>query len=128
MIVLADSTAIIHLESQKSKMLGIINSLDITDLYISRIGYLELLGGASENSKIHVRKVLNTFKLLEFDVKAVKVASTLSMRYRVGSKQSKDFLIASTAIANKLPLLTENTKDFNYKELKVIPYKISDIG
>jgi len=47
------------------------------------------------------------------------------MRYRVGKKQSKDFLIAATAIANKLPLLIENTKDFDYKELKLMTYRIA---
>jgi len=67
---------------------------------------------------------LSQFELLEFDAKAAKFASKLTMQYRVGSKQHKDFSIASIAVANKIPLLTENTKDFTYKELKVIPNSI----
>jgi predicted nucleic acid-binding protein len=125
MIVLADSTAIIHFDSQRLKMQGIISRFGITQMYISRIGYVELLAGASETSKIRVRKVLNSFRLLEFDSNAVKISSTLGMRYRVGTKQSKDFLIACIAISNKIPVLTENVKDFNYQELEVISYNIS---
>jgi len=41
------------------------------------------------------------------------------MKYRVGNQNSKDFLIACIAIANKLPLLTENNKGFNYIELNL---------
>lgn len=121
---MADSTVFIHLDSNKSKMEKILVSLAIKQLYISQIGYLEILSGASENSKVYVRKILNSFQLLEFDAKAAKVASKLAMQYRVGSKQHKDFLIASIAVANKIPLLTENTKGFTDKELQIIPYRI----
>jgi predicted nucleic acid-binding protein len=46
------------------------------------------------------------------------------MKYRVGKKNSKDFLIAAICIANKTPLLTENDKDFNYEELDLMAYRI----
>ncbi len=106
-------------------MKRIITEYGITEPLITRINYLEILAGASENAKIHIRKGLTKFDILEFDAKSAAVGNTLAMKYRVGSKHSKDFLIACIAIANKLPLLTENTKDFAYKQLTVLPYRIN---
>lgn len=125
MKAIADSTVLFHLDNSQNKMKEIIKSNGITDLCITRFNYLETLSGASENAKIEVRKILNVYKVLEFDNKAYEVANKLAFKYRVGSKQKIDFLIASIAIANKLPLLTENNKDFSYKELKLLPYNIS---
>jgi len=124
MKAVVDSTVVFHLNQQQTKMSLIINRYDINELLITRINYLEILSGASENAKILVRKALKEFPLLEFDKKAVDVANTLAMRYRVSKKNSRAFLIASIAIANKLPLLTENVKDFNYTELNLLPYNI----
>ena len=125
MKTLIDSTVILHLASQRDKMTRIIEDNGISKLLITRINYLEVLSGASEISKLKARKALQEFTVLEFDANAAAVGNTLAMKYRVGSKHSKDFLIACIAIANKLPLLTENNKDFNYKQLKVLPYRIN---
>ena len=124
MIAIADSTVVFHLAYHELAMRRIIKEYGIKELYITRISYLELLAGSSENAKISARKALNRFPLLEFDKKAAETGSTLAMKYRVGAKNSKDFLIACIAIAHKIPLLTENNKDFNYAELKVLTYRI----
>jgi len=126
MIAIADSTVIFHLRYHQAKMRQIMMALDITELLITRISYLELLSGASENAKLDTRKTLSPFTVLEFDKKAADIGNTLAMKYRVGAKSSKDFLIACIAIANKLPLLTENDKDFPYRRLRLLPYRISD--
>jgi len=125
MRALIDSTVIFHYEYHESEMKRIIKEYGITEPLITRINYLEILAGASENAKIYVRKGLDRFPVLEFDKRAADVGNTLAMKYRVGSKHSKDFLIACIAIAHELPLLTENNKDFPYKQLKVLPYRIS---
>ena len=126
MKVIADSTVIFHNNNSQKKMNEIIKVNAITELYITRFNYLEVLAGASENAKVEVRKVLNTYKIIEFNSIAIQTANTLAFKHRVGSKQKIDFLIAAIAIANKLPLLTENAKDFEtYKGLKLLPYNIS---
>lgn len=126
MIVIADTTVLFHLNYHNSKMKVVFNEIWITQILITRINYLELLSGASENEKQRTRKFLQPYPVLEFDAKTTTVANNLAMKYRVSNRQSKDFLIASIAIANKLPLLTENTKDFAAcKGLKLLPYKIS---
>ena len=126
MIAIADSTVVFHLAYHELAMRRIIKEYGIKELYITRISYLELLAGSSENAKISARKALNRFPLLEFDKKAADIGNTLAMKYRVGAKSSKDFLIACIAIANKLPLLTENDKDFPYRWLRLLPYRIGD--
>lgn len=126
MIVIADTTVLFHLNYHNSKMEVVFNEIWITQILITRINYLELLSGASENEKQRTRKFLQPYPVLEFDAKTTTEANNLAMKYRVSNRQSKDFLIASIAIANKLPLLTENTKDFAAcKGLKLLPYKIS---
>ena len=86
---------------------------------------MEVLAGAAENLKFDIRKALSQFKIIEFDDAAVKVAKSLAFKYRVSKNKKFDFLIAAIAIANKMPLLTENDKDFQFKEIKLLPYKIS---
>lgn len=125
MRVIIDSTVLIHMSTQYNRMVSIMDAKGITEYCITRVNHIELLAGASVDSKPSVRKFLQKYPVLEFDAKAVQLANNLAMRYRVGKKQSKDFLIAATAIANKLPLLIENTKDFDYKELKLMTYRIA---
>ncbi|MDR0792879.1 MAG: type II toxin-antitoxin system VapC family toxin [Chitinophagaceae bacterium] len=125
MKTLLDSTAIIHLSKHSNKMRDVFACYNIHETSITRINYLEILAGSAENAKIEVRKFLHQFPILEFDKKSYDIANRLAFKYRIGNKQKVDFLIASIAIANKLPLLTENDKDFQFKEIKLLPYKIS---
>jgi predicted nucleic acid-binding protein len=115
MTAIADSTVIFHLNRHHEKMMRIIKEQGITKLLITRVSYLEILAGASENAKLSIRKMLHQYPVLEFDKNAAAAGNTLAMKYRVSAKNSKDFLIACIAITNKLPLLTENDKDFTYK-------------
>jgi predicted nucleic acid-binding protein len=124
MRVIGDSTVLFHLRYQNDAMNRLMRLKNITEVFITRISYLELLAGASENAKIQARKFLQSFAVLEFDAAATSVANKMSMKYRVGKKDSKDFLIAAICIANKTPLLTENDKDFNYEELDLMAYRI----
>lgn len=125
MIAVADSTVIFHFNYRQSKIIEILNNYQITQLYITRINYLEILAGASENAKNGAKKLLQQFPVIEFTSHAIEVANRLAKKYRIGSKQQRDFLIASIAIANKLPLLTENNRDFAFTEIKLLPYKIA---
>lgn len=126
MIVVGDTTVFIHLLDQYSKISDILKKLGVKKMYITRIGYTELLAGAKKNRKVDTRKFLSDYPILEFDEKAASISAQLSMMYQVSSKNSKDFLIAATCISHKLPLLTENNKDFNYEELKLLAYRINN--
>jgi len=68
-----DSTVIFHLYYRRTIMSEIITQWDVTELLITRINYLELLAGASENAKIFMRKTLREFPVLEFDKYLLKL-------------------------------------------------------
>lgn len=125
MKVILDSTAIFHLYYHYNKMNDILKEKRIKEIAITRINYLEILAGTAENAKLEVKKYLQQYPIIEFNSQAVEVANKLAKKYRVGSKQQRDFLIASITIANKLPLLTENNRDFVFTEIKLLPYNIS---
>jgi predicted nucleic acid-binding protein len=126
MIVVGDTTVFIHLLDQYGKMTAILKKLGVKKMYITRIGYIELLAGAKKSRKVDTRKFLSDYPILEFNEKAASITALLSMKYQVSSKNSKDFLIAATCISHNLSLLTENNKDFNYKELKLQQYRIDN--
>jgi predicted nucleic acid-binding protein len=100
---------------------------DITAVITTRINYSEILNGAAENQKLQARKFLKQFALLEFDNNSALTATKLAFKYRVNARNQRDFLVASVAITYKLPLLTENEKDFNYSEIKLLPYRLADL-
>ena len=124
MIVIFDSTVLIHFNNHYNTMQMIIKNNNISKGFITRINYIEILAGASENAKLETKKYLQKYSILEFDNKATQIANKLATQVRVSKKNQRDFLIAAIAIANKLSLLTENTKDFIYPNLKVVGYKI----
>jgi len=126
MICIYDSTAIIHTNTHYKKMSEIVTANSIKKGVITRINYLEILAGAPENSKLDIKKYLQQFTIIELDVKAIQVANKLATQIRISKKNQRDFLIAAIAIANKLPILTENNKDFVYPNLKVLGYRIKE--
>ena len=81
---------------------------------ISVITKLEILTGINENQQEFWTHIFEKLKILSLDQKDVEIAAktiqTLTKRNKIIGL--KDILIASTAIANDLPLSTLNLKDF----------------
>ncbi|MEK7655284.1 MAG: type II toxin-antitoxin system VapC family toxin [Patescibacteria group bacterium] len=88
-----------------------INPLDIPSAAISAITVMELfaLAGMSDSETANVELFVNKCLVLPVDAKVARRAGVLSKIRRQGKP---DLLIAATAIENRLPLLTRNTKDF----------------
>lgn len=124
MKVILDSTALIHFDSHLTKMKEIYKENGIKYFCTTRINYLELLARVPLHRKNDVRKSLNNLQILEFDKLAQEKANKLAMQHQVSKENQSDFMIAAIAIANKLPILTENNKDFNFTDLKVIAYRL----
>jgi len=81
---------------------------------ISVITKLEILTGVNENQRDFWIQVFNKIKIISLNEKDVEIAAqiirTLTKRNKIIGL--KDILIASTAIANDLPVSTLNFKDF----------------
>jgi predicted nucleic acid-binding protein len=122
MKAILDSTAIIHSNTHFSKIESLLRDNGISSVCITRINYLEILAGAERNAKIEIRKFLNQFAILNLTDKVFTIADKLAMQYVVNKRNRKDFLIAAIAIANNLPLVTQNDKDYHFDGLQVLSY------
>ena len=104
-----------HLRNKVSGNTPFSKLLRTEKLYISRITVFELLVGATDDIK---KQVINTliegFEILEFDEKVMLVAVELAQYIRKNRLQSgrADLLIAATALAHNLPIVTLNKADF----------------
>ena len=81
---------------------------------ISVITKLEILTGINENQREFWTHVFEKIKILSLNQDDVEIAAQTIQTLRKRNKiiGLKDILIASTAIANDLPLSTLNLKDF----------------
>jgi len=92
---------------------------------ISQITFIEVLSFSfSDKEESDVRKLLNTFKIIDID-------TAISNQAIENRKQKKikvpDNIILSTAMVHGLTLVTKNTKDFNAFDIKLLdPFE--DIG
>lgn len=122
---LADTVILVdHLRGKKEAF----EFLQQTSVSISHVTIAELVQGTKD--KIHLQSVKNAVK----DLLVLPITETISgLAVKLMEKfflsnhlEYLDVLIAATAIANKLTLVTANAKHFRYiKELKVIPWPIN---
>lgn len=122
MKVILDSTVLFHWQYHYNKTIKMLQENNATEFFITRVNYLEILSGASENAKIQTKKFLSQFPVLEFTEECKNKANTLAMKHRVEQNNQKDFLIAAIAITNNYTLITNNKKHFNFTGLKTVFY------
>ena len=116
---LLDTDICIFLLKDKYNLVDYTESVGLENCYISEITIAELKFG-SENSSNPVknRKIVNKF-LEKFTI--LPIYNSLDIYAKEKARLRKqgiplddfDLLIASTAIANKLVLISNNTSDFN---------------
>lgn len=95
-----------------------------SDIYCSILSKKELLSkaGLSESERKRVKDLLAGLKVLKIDSDINKKYMLLLNKY--GERQSSiaDYVIAATAWAKNLPLLTRNQKHFKWiREIKLAP-------
>lgn len=98
---------------------------------MSTITAMELYDGsltADEEEQEFIKDLLETETILPFTKEIALMAGELRAERRKYGKTSRrqvaDVIIAATAIAHNIPLLTANEKDFKkYKGLKLVTFK-----
>ncbi|HLV79584.1 MAG TPA: type II toxin-antitoxin system VapC family toxin [Chthonomonadaceae bacterium] len=96
-----------------------------TSLAISVISQLELFVGCQNKREFRqVEKFLERFEIVDLDTQASSIAVDLLKRYRLShGLLIPDALIAATALAQGLPLLTKNQRDYRFiNGLILLPY------
>ena len=94
-------------------------------LAISVITQMELLVGCRDKRETQkLEKFLRRFEVVELDAQASNIAVDLLKKYRLShGLLIPDALIAATAIASDLALLSKNQRDYRFmSELRLLPY------
>ena len=118
MKVLLVSNIIIYLGSDKAKTIEkfLINK----ELYVSVITKVETLGyhKISETEKKFLNLVFSKIEVIPLEEEIIEATIKLKQQKKISLGDS---FIAATALVNKMPLVTNNTEDFeNIKGLKII--------
>ena len=121
--LLVDTDVIIDYLKGVKPAKGLLKS-DNFDIYCSVLSKKELFSkaGLREAERKRIIKMLSTLKVLKIDNDINKKYILLIDKY--GERQSSiaDYIIAATAWAKNLPLLTRNRKHFEYiKEITITP-------
>ncbi len=97
---------------------------DDIDIYCSILSRKELLSkaGLSESERKRVKDLLAGLKVLKIDNDINKKYMLLLNKYGERQGSIADYVIAATAWAKNLPLLTRNQKHFKWiEEIKLAP-------
>lgn len=80
-------------------------------LYISSVSYMECLGYNFSNAMEEqiITELCNGFEHILIENKIIKQTIEIRKKHKI---KLPDAIIAATAIINKLPLVSHNTKDF----------------
>jgi predicted nucleic acid-binding protein len=96
-----------------------------TSLSVSTITQMELLVGCRNKSELQkTERFLQRFRIVRVDAAISDIAVDLLRRYRLShGLLIPDALIAATALALEMDLLTKNQRDFRFVEgLTLLPY------
>jgi len=109
---------------KKVKSAKILFSNDVLDIFCSILSKKELLSkpGLSSSERKKIDKILSKLKILKIDNEITNKYMLLLEKYGMHRATMPDYIIAATAWAKNLPLLTRNKKHFEHiKEIKLIP-------
>lgn len=123
--LLLDTTVLVHLYRQRSEAIELLKELKPKNIFISTISYAEFLGATKKRQKPIARKFLQAFKIVELNANINKQVQLQSYLLEIPPQQIADCLIACTAIAYKMPLLTNNAIHFKkYQDLELYTYEL----
>lgn len=121
---LIDSDVLIDFLNNRTEAIRLLIRLEESEIAISVITFAEILEGLVGDRKkyLNVRKGLSKLSVLVVDTNVAEKFANIRAKLRKRGEliENMDIFIASTALANKLILVTNNKKDFGIiKELKL---------
>jgi len=126
--ILLDTNIVIYLLNKNEKIISFLEKFSDTVFSISIVTWIEVLAGSHNHDKSIPQLAHELARFFHIPVhtpiglEAVRLLQTDILRGK--KKQFQDSLIAATAISHKIPLITNNPKDFDkFKGLKIISPK-----
>ena len=124
-LVVDTSVFIEYLRSKKKEQTIFQRLSNQSEIFISAVTLFELLIGAPSNEKwAEIKKLTEDIPVLGLTEEIAEQSAKIYHELKKSNKliEYRDIFIAATALANDLPILTLNRKDFRrIKNLKVLP-------
>lgn len=126
--ILLDTNIVIYALNGDLRIVTWLTKFSETKFHISIITWIEILSGSFRHGKTidEISQQLECFcKLPLGDNVAQKGATLMQEQLQLGKKRPfQDCLIAATAVIYRMPLFTNNPRDFrNFKDIKIVSMK-----
>ncbi|MBC7587635.1 MAG: type II toxin-antitoxin system VapC family toxin [Chitinophagaceae bacterium] len=123
-LVMLDTNVVIDIFYQRKASIEKLKEFIDYHFAISHLVYMEFMAGTQVRQKADARKFLSEFIVKPYDEPAQKMSEKFASKYFTGRENKPmDLLIAAHAKSLNLPIITNNSKDFIFKEVKVFHYK-----
>jgi len=112
-MILLDSNIVIY--STKPNFNSVLGLFSRNEIAVSIISYVEVLGyyKLTQDDRMTLEEFFQVAKVIPLSDEIARMAIELRQTRPI---KLGDSLISATAIVNELPLVTNNTKDFNWIE------------
>ncbi|MBX2930549.1 MAG: type II toxin-antitoxin system VapC family toxin [Chitinophagaceae bacterium] len=125
-VVMLDTNVVIDIFRNRTAAFEKLKEFNGYTFLISHLVCVEFMVGMQIREKKDGRKFLNEFVIKTYNEAAQKQANKYTDIYFVGRENKPiDLMIAAHAKALKLPIITNNAKDFIFTGLKVYHYSKS---
>ena len=124
--VIVDTDILIDLSAEVDQAVDTIKALEAEfAVAVSTITVMELTVGCRNKTELrNMEKFLERFEVSPLTERVSSIAVSLLKKYRLShGLLLPDALIASTAIANDIPLASKNQRDYRFiPDLNLLPY------
>jgi hypothetical protein len=113
---MCDTNIFIHWFNNDKQTIEKLEEIGLSRIAVSSVTVMELIMGVDNKEQLQqLKKKIRHYTMVDFSESVSVLALQLVENYKLSHNiQIPDAIIAATAVINKMPLFTYNTKDFRY--------------
>ena len=113
---MCDTNIFIHWFNNDKQTIEKLEQIGLDRIAVSVVTVMELIEGVDNKEQLQqLKKKIKHYTIVDFSKEVSELALQLVESYKLSHNiQIPDAIIAATAVINKIPLFTYNTKDFKY--------------
>jgi hypothetical protein len=113
---MCDTNIFIHWFNNDKQTIDKLEQIGLDRIAVSVVTVMELIEGIDNKEQLQrLKKKIKHYAIVDFSREVSSLALHLVEDYKLSQNiQIPDAIIAATAVINKIPLFTYNTKDFKY--------------